>query len=121
LALFNEAAELLIEDDPVLSTDVGFETALIQILLEDEELARVVAFPVDGELSITGLTAHLLGQARDDRPNLRFRAGLSGELGVQKHGHARLLSRSTVPDHARRQRLPTGVQVPLDCAHESLC
>src|SRR4029453_11946547 len=102
LALFNEAAELLVEDQTVLSTDVGFETALIQILLEDEELTRVVAFPVDGELSITGPTAHLLGQARDERLNLRFRARFSGELGVQNHGHARLLSCSAVSDHVRR-------------------
>ena len=59
---------MLVEDDTVLRTDVGFETRLIQILLEDEELTRVVAFPVDGELSVTEFLSHLLGQAGDASP-----------------------------------------------------
>jgi hypothetical protein len=32
-----------------------FETGLIEVLLEDKELTRVVAFTVNGELSVTRL------------------------------------------------------------------
>jgi len=52
--LFDETAELLVKDHPVLGSDMRFETGIIEVLLEDEELTRVVAFGVDGEFGISG-------------------------------------------------------------------
>jgi hypothetical protein len=54
--------QLVVQDGSVLGIDVHLETGLIEVLLEDEELTRVVAFPVDGELSVAPLLAYLLGK-----------------------------------------------------------
>jgi hypothetical protein len=53
--LFDEADELLVENDSIIGADMRFETGLIEVLLEDKELTRVVAFTVNGELSVTRL------------------------------------------------------------------
>src|ERR1044071_3067250 len=72
LAFFDEATELSVEYGAVLGSDVGCETGLVPILLEDEELPRVVALPVDGELNVAGLASHALRQARDEHLALRL-------------------------------------------------
>ena len=54
-ALFDEATEPTVEDGSVLGTNMRLETGVIEVLLEDKELTRVVAFGVDGELSIARL------------------------------------------------------------------
>jgi hypothetical protein len=90
-ALFDEATEPTVEDDSVLGTNMRLEAGLIEILLEDEELTRIVAFPVDGELSVAGFSAYLPCKIGDEHLKLRLRAPLGSEFGVQNHGHVRLL------------------------------
>ena len=52
--LFDETAELLVKDHPVLGINVRLEIGIIEVLLEDKEFTRVVAFGVDGEFGISG-------------------------------------------------------------------
>jgi hypothetical protein len=90
-ALFDETAELPVEHGSVLGSNVSLEAGLIEVLLEDEEFTPVVAFPIDGELSVAGLSSYLLGKVGDEHLNLGLRARLGTEFGVQNHGHVRLL------------------------------
>jgi hypothetical protein len=90
-ALFDEATEPTVEDGSVLGINVSLEAGVIEVLLEDEELTRVVAFPIDGELSVARLSAYLPSKVGDEHLNLRLRARLGSEFGVQNHGHVRLV------------------------------
>jgi len=95
-ALFDEATEPTVEDDSVLGTNVRLETGVIEVLLENKELRRVVAFGVDAELDISRLLAYLLGEVGDERLNRDSEPGFAVNSAYRITGTSDFISRCTV-------------------------